>query len=148
MHRPGQRRRPREANEDGSLALEYVFCVPLIFIVLVLIYAYGRSANVNGNLDAATRDAARAASQADSYAQASTVASRIVDEAMGTSMRCTTSMDTNEAAFQPGAELTVSATCQWTLTGLPGPSIAMHPTAQFTSIIDPYKVVATPGTGG
>jgi len=150
MKRPlvkGSSRRA-ETEETGSLSLEYVFCAPLILIVLVLIYAYGRAANVNGNLDAATRDATRAASQAPSYRQAATTASAIVDDAMGPSLHCTTVIDGGAAAFQPGNELTVRASCQWTMTGLPGPAIVMRPTAQFTSVIDPYRVVATPGPGG
>ena len=46
-------------GERGSLAIEMAMVVPSILLIFGLIFVYGMAASVNGNLESATRDAAR-----------------------------------------------------------------------------------------
>ena len=138
---------PRGSADEGSLSIEYVLMTPLIFLVLALIYLYARMASVDGNLDAATRDAARVASQSANLAAAQTAAQAVLTEqfigfdctnnpAAGHPPKVTLSLD-----FTAGSTMTVQATCQYSLSdiGLPGAPGPVTATSQFSSIIDPNR---------
>lgn len=142
--------RPRPVDR-GSLSVEYVLIVPMVFLVFAVILAFGKKANVDGNLDSATRDATRAASQANSGDQAEDVAKRSVADIMGSGADCTTKVVIQNASggpeldstnFAAGVILTVKATCSWDITTLLGPTITMKPTSQFSSMVDPNRVLA------
>lgn len=132
-------------DDRGSLSVEFVIVTPIIFIVLALIYAFGRVAEANGVLDAGTRDAARVATQANSYQQAQTAAEQVVREEVGTgSKSCQDTLQVNVSNdFTPGQPITVTATCTYALSdlGVPGAPASLTVSSQFTSFLDPNKTI-------
>lgn len=135
----------RARDERGSLAVEMAVLVPSVLLILALIYAYGRTGSVNGNLESGTRDAARAATLARSYDDAVTRARRVVREAISSTPRaCRDTLQvTVSDTFQPGEPVTVTATCSYGLAdlGLPGTPGDITPESSFTSMLDPYRGV-------
>lgn len=141
--RTGSRR-----DDRGSIAVELAFVAPIFLLLLSLLYAYARVAQVNGTLDAGTRDAARAASQARTIDDAQEQAEQIVRSSLGTgSQRC---LDTLQArvvgAFAAGLPVKVRSTCRYSLDdlGLPGVPGEVTVSSSFTSPVDPGRGL-TPG---
>jgi Flp pilus assembly protein TadG len=136
-------------RDDGSISIEWVLMTPLIFLVLALIYAFARVANVNGNLDSATRDAARVASQAPDLDAAQSA----VDHLMATQfagIRCINPGSSDAAptavlsdTFVAGATITVTTTCEYDISdlGLPGAPGSVTAHSVFSSEIDPNRSV-------
>lgn len=71
-----RRSRPlRSARRDrGSMAVEFVIAAPLLVVLLLLVSAGGEWLNVAGNVTAAARDSARAASLARTIDEAKAAA--------------------------------------------------------------------------
>lgn len=134
-------------DERGSLAVEMAMVAPAILLIFGLIFAYGRSAGINGNLEAGTRDAARSATQARSYDEAQQRAEDVVREAIkGTPQDCQDSLEvrlTPYADYLPGAPISVFTTCTYGLSdvGLPGAPGSITAESSFTSMLDPYRRV-------
>jgi Flp pilus assembly protein TadG len=151
----GARRRAASAVRDdrGSLAIEYVIAAPLLLIVFGLIFAYARIVQLEGELDSATRDAARAVTQLPDLSQSQSVAQRLVAEQLGGgeggcnsgSVRVTVSAQRPDgqpdAIPGPGDTVTVAASCPYSLAGLglpvPMPGRTAH--SQFSSVVDPNR---------
>lgn len=109
-------------RDRGSMAVEVVILVPLMFAFVLLIVAGGRLVLRQGEIDSAARDAARAASLARSSGEASGAASGAVRASMG-SVSCPTNVDTSD--FVAGGSVTVQISCvipfgDLGLIGLPG----------------------------
>ncbi len=136
-------RRPRHAD-GGSIAVEMAFAVPALLLVFGLIFAYGRVAQVNGTLEAGTRDAARAATISRSYDEAVQRANAAVREAMAGSPDCLGSLSVSVSRnFEAGEPITVDSTCTYSLAdiGLPGGLGRVTPHSTFTSMLDPNRGV-------
>lgn len=135
------RRRGRE--ERGSLSVEMAMIAPGLFLVFGLIFAYGRVGQVNGTLEAGTRDGARSATQARSYDEARQRASDAVKQAIGDAPEaCQDSVKVRiTGKFEPGEAVTVSADCRYGLSdiGLPGAPGTVHTESSFTSMLDPNR---------
>lgn len=135
------RRRP----DTGSIAVELAFIMPLLLLMLALLYGYGRVAQVNGALEAGTRDGARAASQARSADEAREVAERAVRSSLGAGADdCAGGGPTvvlRGGVFQPGFPVTVKASCTYRLhdLGLPGVPGSANVSSTFTSPVDPNR---------
>ena len=131
------------SDDRGALSIEYVIVTPIIFLVFALVYVFGRMAEVDSVLDAATRDAARAASIAPSYAEAQRAATQTVhDEIYHGSTTCRDTLQvTVSSNFRPGETIIVRATCTYPISdaGLPGApgSVTVH--SQFATVIDPNR---------
>lgn len=148
----------RQRAERGSLALEYVIVAPLFLIVFALIFSYARVSQLDGTLDAGTRDAARAVSQAPDLGAAHAVALNAVKSALGrggnggcNAGNVSVSVEgyppgSNAPTpdLQPGYTVTVTSTCHYSLSdlGLPLPIPELTATSQFSSVIDPNRSVA------
>jgi len=141
--------RGRRPDDRGSIAVELAFVAPIFLLLLSLLYAYARVSQVNGTLDAGTRDAARAASQARTIDDAQEQAEEIVRSSLGSggSQRC---LDTLQArvvgAFAAGVPVKVRSTCRYSLDdlGLPGVPGEVTVSSSFTSPVDPGRGL-TPG---
>jgi len=143
------RRGPRD--ERGSLAVEMAIIIPSILLIFALIFVYGRAASVNGNLESATRDAARAATLARSYDEARDRVDAVLAEGMSrapASCRDSLTWASEPDSFGPGdfeagKPITVQATCTYSLgdIGLPGAPGNLRPESAFTSMLDPYRGV-------
>lgn len=140
MSRPARVRR-----DDGSMAVELAFIMPLLLGMLALLYGYGRVAQMNGTIEAGTRDAARSASQARSAAEAQDVAERAVRSSLPAgATQCLGTLDVRlrHGVFQPGFPVTVEATCSYPLGDLlPGIPGTVEASSSFTSPLDPNRGV-------
>jgi Flp pilus assembly protein TadG len=119
--------------------------VPSILLIFGLIFVYGMAASVNGNLESATRDAARSATLARSYDEARDRARTVVREGIrGLPRTCRDSVDVEVSrTFEPGEPVTVTVTCTYSISevGLPGAPGSLSPESSFTSMLDPYRGV-------
>lgn len=136
----------RLRGDRGSIAVELSFVMPLLLLLLALLYAYSRVAQVNGTLEAGTRDAARTASQARSAADAQAAAERAVRSSLqvrGQACLGTLEVTLRNNLFTPGFPVTVDATCTYPLgdLGLPGVPGSVTANASFTSPVDPNRGV-------
>lgn len=135
--------RPR-SGDTGSMAVELVIIMPLLLLLLSVVYAYGRVAQMNGTLEAGTRDAARSASQARSAAEARTVAERAVRSSLHAgAAQCLSSLDVAlDGLFVGGQSVTVTSTCTYPLGDLlPGVPGTVQASSSFTSPLDPNRGV-------
>lgn len=126
------------------MAVELAFVMPLLFAMLSLLYGYGRVAQMNGTMEAGTRDAARSASQARSAAEAQQVAERAVRSSLPAG--ATACLDTLAVAlqgvFEGGYAITVETTCRYPLGDLlPGVPGTVEASSSFTSPLDPNRGV-------
>jgi hypothetical protein len=131
------------ARDRGAVSLELVIVVPVLLMVLSLLLAHGRQAQVGNLLQAAARDGARAATLSRSFAQADARVGRILQETLSAgpaSCRESSGWDLGDPGdFTAGRQVTLRVWCTRTLTdvGLPWPSAVM--TRSFTSPLDPYR---------
>ncbi|MDQ1289089.1 MAG: hypothetical protein QG622_2655 [Actinomycetota bacterium] len=136
---------PVSRDDRGALAVEFVIVVPALLMLLSLVFAYGRVAQVNGTMEAGVRDGARSASQARDRAGALAAAERIVREALGPgATSCAASLRvTLDATFTPGSTLTVRAECTYSMDdlGLPGMPGSITSRSVFSSPLDPNRGV-------
>lgn len=135
----------KRRDARGTMAVEMAIIVPSILLIFGLIFAYGRAASVNGNLESATRDAARSATLARSFSAAEQRAEEVVREATdGLPQACRDSMVIDVSGpFAPGEPITVTTSCSYGLDdiGLPGAPGTITPESSFTSMLDPYRGV-------
>lgn len=137
------RDRGSSGRDRGSMAVEVVILVPLLFAFVLLIAAGGRLVLRQGEVDSAARDAARAASLARSSGEAQGAASNAVSASMGATS-CPTAVDTS--TFVAGGSVTVLVSCvvpfgDLGLVGLPGST-----TVKGTSVapLDQFRRTGTP----
>lgn len=139
------RRRSSENRDRGSLSIEYVIITPMIFFVFALIYVFARIAEVDGLLDAGTRDAARVASVAPDYDHAVAAARQtVLDEIRNGSQTCTSTLRvTVSDNFAPGNTINVTASCTYPVSdaGVPGAPGTLTVHSQFSTVIDPNRSV-------
>lgn len=139
-----RRRRAAAGHDRGSLSIEYVLVVPMVLLVFALIYVFGEVSQMNSALDAATRDAARVATQADSWQQARDAAYQVVRDAVRSqSAECSNTLQVDVSQpFAPDTTITVTASCTYPLTdGLPGVPGSLHVASRFSSYLGPNQGV-------
>lgn len=131
----------RRRDEQGSMAVEIVLLVPILFLFMLLVVAGGRYVSVKADMDAAARDAARAASLQRSSADARVAAREAASAALDGFATCR--MDEREfgGPFTPGGFVEVKIDCEVPndglgLLGVPG-SITMSSTA--SAPLDTYR---------
>ncbi len=105
------------------MAIEVIILVPILFSLVMLIVAGGRLVQRQGQVDAASRDAARAASIERTLGAAQTAASAAVAVTLA-GVRCD-GTDLSGSDFRAGGVVRVTVTCEVTYTdlglvGLPG----------------------------
>lgn len=136
---------PNPEADTGSLAVELSIVMPLLLLLLSVVFAYGRVAQMNGTIEAGARDAARSASQARSAAEAEQVAERAVRSSLPPgATRCLDTLDVGlrNNVFRPGFPVTVDVTCTYPLGDLlPGVPGTVTAASSFTSPVDPNRGV-------
>ena len=102
------RRRAIEAagSERGTMSIEMVVLVPVLLLITMVAVAGGRIVSAQGMVEAASRDAARAASMERSVGAASTAANA----------SCSAGVDVG--GFRRGGAVTVSVSCRVKLSDL------------------------------
>lgn len=137
-------RRRSPSDDRGAMVVEFVIVIPILFMILALMYAFGEKVQTDGLLDAGTRDAARAATQARTYSDAVAAANSAIDSSVGIgpggclSGTLQVSVEPDAADFAPGAVVTVRATCEHDVDLL-GATLRLHPSSTFSSALDPNR---------
>lgn len=108
--------RRRAADERGSMAVEVVLMAPVLVAFLLLVVAFGRYVAVQGDMEAAARDAAREASLQFSSAAASNAARNVVTQSLDDGTTCT--QINVGGSWKPGGEVVVRMHCTVSLSGL------------------------------
>ncbi|MDH6130508.1 TadE/TadG family type IV pilus assembly protein [Kitasatospora sp. GP82] len=133
--------------DRGSLSLETAILAPVLLTALLVAIAAGRIHIADNTVDAAARNAARAASLERDGSTARSEGTRIAQQTLQEQgLRCsslTVDVPTGgfTAALGAPANVTVTVTCQLCLSDLliPGFPGSKAITATFTSPIDPYR---------
>ena len=143
----GPRRRGRRAQR-GSISVELAVLAPGLVLLLLLVAAGARVVEVQGHIDGAARDAARAASVARSYGQAVASAQQAAQADLGTTSLCVPGTVAVGVAGYPavpvittaGATVTVTVTCQvnMSLFKALGFGAAKGFTGQAVAPLDPF----------
>lgn len=126
-------------DERGSMAVEIVILAPVMMLFVLLIVMFGRYVAVRGDIDAAARDAARAASLQVTHAEGLAAARSVVAESLDSQTDCSqTTLSPNWAA---GETVTVRLTCRVSyeglgLLGVPG---SAEMVAESRVPLDPYR---------
>lgn len=134
----GARARPGR-GEQGSMAVEVVILTPVLFAFVVLIVVFGRYVAVQGDVEAAARDAAREASLQTSFAAADGAARSTVAASLDDRTTCQSVGIGGEWAA--GGDVVVTLRCRVLLDGLglvgvPG---SVDVDAVSTVPLDPYR---------
>jgi Flp pilus assembly protein TadG len=134
-------------NDAGNAALELVVLAPVIFILIALVVAAGRTSIAQGSVDAAARDAARQASISLTPGAAQVAAQSSAQAALsGDGLDChpLVRVDTRQFVTVPvGLPASVTATvfCRVPLSDLVVPGLPGSRTLwfSFSSPLDPYR---------
>lgn len=104
-------------REDGSMSVEIVLLAPILMMLVLLVVLCGRYVSVRGDIDAAARDAARAASMQVTLADANAVAQQVVDDSVSAGHTdCGTVGLTG--SWRAGGRITVRLSCSVSYEGL------------------------------
>jgi Flp pilus assembly protein TadG len=140
------RRRGRRAQR-GSISVELAVLAPGLALLLLLVAAGARVVEVQGHVDGAARDAARAASIARSYGQAVTSAQLAAQADLGSTSLCAPRTVGVQVAGYPAVPLvtargavTVTVTCEvdtspFTALGF---GVTKRFTGQAVAPLDPF----------
>lgn len=118
LRRKQARRRAIEAagSERGTMSIEMVVLVPVLLLITMVAVAGGRIVSAQGMVEAASRDAARAASMERSVGAASTAANQSLSQADTANASCSAGVDVG--GFRRGGAVTVSVSCRVKLSDL------------------------------
>jgi len=120
------------------MAVEVVLLIPVLMSLVLLVVAFGRYVSVRGQVEAATRDAARAASMERDAVSAAAAARRAAAASLPGTADC---RDLGIGGFAPGGAVTVDLDCEvsWEGLGLVGLSgtVAVH--ASSSAPVDQYR---------
>ena len=129
----------RNGTGRGSMAVELVILAPVIMAFIVLVVACGLYVGVRGDIEAASRDAARAASLERTRETAESAADRVAAAALEHPERCRPVALNGD--FVAGGTITVTVTCDVSysglgLIGLPG---SKRLSASSSAPLDTYR---------
>jgi Flp pilus assembly protein TadG len=130
----------------GSISVELAVLAPGLALLLLLVAAGARVVEVQGHIDGAARDAARAASIARSYGQAVAAAQQAAQADLGTTSLCAPRTIGVQVAGYPAVPLatagavTVTVTCQVNMSPFKtlGFGAAKQFTGQAVAPLDPF----------
>ena len=130
-----RRRRSTGASERGSMSVEMIVLVPVLLLIVMIAVAGGRLVSAEGMVQAAARDAARAASIERSAGEADAAARRSLAAADTANAQCSGGVDVG--GFGRGG----TVTCRVELSDLglvflPG---ATTVTASSTAPVDTWR---------
>ena len=133
----------RARGQGGSAAVEVVLITPILIGLLVLMVMLGRIEAARGTVDAAARDAARAASLTADPTSAATAGADAADASTRTAgLQCRPLTTTITTASGPGGSVVANVSCTVALgdlaTGLHIPATRTI-TGRFAAPIDRYR---------
>jgi len=123
------------------MAIEIVVLIPILLLVLMLVVAGGRLVSVEGQVEAAARDAVRAATLERDAAAAGRAATASVDASIPDDMTCAPVTLATPRGFVAGETVTATLSCHvsWSdlsSLGLPGTKTV---TASSSAPLDLYR---------
>jgi Flp pilus assembly protein TadG len=126
-------------RERGSMAVELVILAPVMMAFIILVVACGRYVAVKGDIEAASRDAARAASLERTQDAGEAAADAVAAAALEHPERCEAVALSGD--FVAGGTITATVTCDVSyaglgLIGLPG---SKRLTASSSAPLDTYR---------
>lgn len=126
-------------DDTGSMAVEVVILVPMLVMIMVLVVAFGRYVTAEGDTQALTREAARAATLERDEVMAVAAAQAVATAMTPDSLTC--DPVTVSGTFQPGGTVTVYVDCQvsWANLGLIGLSGSATVGAASSAPLDTYR---------
>ena len=132
-------RPPRSRDERGSMAVEIVVLIPILFMFTLFVVAGGRYVSARADADSTARDAARAASQAHTRGEAEDAVRDAISQGLRSTRDCQPTGLSGD--FQSGGTAVVRLNCQvhykdLGLLGIPG-SLAVN--AEGHAPIDTYR---------
>ena len=104
------------ASERGTMSIEMVVLIPVLLLITMVAVAGGRIVSAQGMVEAASRDAARAASMERSVGAANTAANQSLSRADTANANCSAGVDVG--GFRRGGAVTVSVSCRVKLSDL------------------------------
>ena len=140
-------------SERGMAAAEMTLLLPVALVVLSFLVVAGRLGTVQGEIAAASRDAARAASQSQTWDQALAAATTTAEATLAArdvTCRTVTVELSDPATFTAGGRVSASVSCEVVLAdvALPGLPGSRQVGATSTEPIDQYRGIGDPGATG
>lgn len=129
----------RRRDERGSMAVEVVLMIPILFMFTLLVVAGGRYVSVRSDIEAAARDAARAASYERTYDKAAAAASSVATSALDGYASCR--VEDLGGDFKSGGDVKVTLDCDVPNEGLGllGLSGSLPVSASASAPIDTFR---------
>jgi TadE-like protein len=126
-------------NERGSMAVEVVVLIPVLFMFTLFVVAGGRYVSARADADSTARDAARAASQAHTRGEAEDAVQQAIRDGLRSTRDCQPTHLSGD--FVSGGTAIVHLSCQvhykdLGLLGIPG---AIPVEAEGHAPIDTYR---------
>lgn len=140
----------RWSDDRGSMALELAIVAPVLIVLILLMFLYGRLSQVQGLVEATARDGARASTQSRSYDEAYLRVGQIKDDlAARAPASCANNVDYSvdprefTGGDEPPVPVTVVVWCtvRFSDLGVPGAPGRLRIERSFTSMLDPYRGV-------
>lgn len=133
------------SGDEGSLLVELVVLTPVLFVVAVIMVAFGRVAEAHQQVTEASRAAAEAAAVLpDAQGAQQGAASEAQLAVSGSSLTCShLQVSTDVSHFSPGGYVGVTVSCRVSLADLAVPGLPGSTTIRASSVapIDPYRSV-------
>jgi Flp pilus assembly protein TadG len=98
------------------MAIEVVILVPVLFLITMLVVAFGRFVDTRGEVEALARDAVRAASLERNAASGQAAAQTVASRPLPNTISCQTVRITG--SFAPGSTITATLDCSVSWAGL------------------------------
>ncbi len=143
--RSGREHGRRLRDEDGSLIVEMVVIMPVLFVLVLILVVFGRVSEAHQQVVEAARAGAEAAAvlpNSESAQSGGPEAAAI--GVFGQTHTCVHAQITTDLAnFRPGGSVRVTVVCQVDLSDLSIPGVPGSTTVQATAVapIDPYRSV-------
>jgi len=136
----------RGDDEEGMAAVELVLLTPLALVVLAFLVIAGRLSTTTADVTAASRDAARSASLAQTYDQAIVAATNTAQASLAAQdVTCGNLSVTggDPSTFVAGGEITITVSCDVHLADVALPGIpGTRPVASTsTEVLDRFRGV-------
>jgi Flp pilus assembly protein TadG len=112
---PGQR---GGSGERGSMAVEMVLLAPVLLMFVLVVVAFGRYVAIRGDVEAASRDAVRAASFERTSSSAGDAASLTATASLNPKWKCSDTNLQDPDGFTAGQIVSITLSCQVPLSDL------------------------------
>lgn len=106
----------RRRDDRGSMAVEIVLLAPVMMAFILLVVACGRYVALRGDIEAASRDAVRAASLERTAGEAEAAAGAVAAASLRNPEQCGPILLTGD--FVAGGTITVTVSCTVSYAGL------------------------------